>query len=890
MRAVTKVCLAGVVALSLFSACLGNRSTERVFRLGDFLPSRVQVLPSGLELILEHEKSAPVVGVGWVARAGAANDPEGKEGLAHLVEHLAFRAIHDGGFPAEQRLRQLAAPEGFAFTGTNGTRYLAFTARELLEPLLLQEVDRMRDPLAGITEAIFQRELGVVRAELDYRDPHGEASRIRPALAALLFAPGHPNRKPVGGTRESLARLTLADAQAFVAKEYQPRNLAVVLSGDLSSMGEDRILALFGKAFALAGGTPIQPVHLPNYGDKYDAPPAGNALTTISGPGPFQHVFLGWVLPPLLKEQAISEIVARRIQANLRGVGETGNLPKPLKLTVVVEPGIYGSAMIVHALLPANANARAVDAEIRSRMGWFFAAQQHDTNWYERTMFNAASRRTLEITDLRKRMLMNLGLVLTGTAYRAQYYLRDMAAMSTDEVAYFSLAYLRPDQAKTLVVRPANLPMAGPGPGIASPSRPKVDPPNNGPAPGRFPPPPGRRLQTRVLGNGLRVLVDEDPSLPTTTALWGSRVPLAPREDPAFGHLFDWQAGRRLEPTSENKHLAFSCDVEKDSVRLAVSDTFATGASVVRGLAGWHKRLREGVDLEGLADFAARYRVEVAMTMILDRQAFRKALWGDHPLGAGVAALPTGTDLGARLQAWSTELLHPRNSLLVVVGKVDAAEIFQLAEREFGPTSDPWIDQVATEPGPEVKAPKGLGEVPLGTQSEAVGRLRFGCRLPLARSPEDFAAGKLLASQVEAWVRSQFMDEAGASYSPSAFASYYRGGWGELLGEVDIPPTEMAASIAWLCQLWQGSDVLDAGTFESLRWRAQRELLFPWAASASRAGLLFERWNLGTELHRVGDPFADYQAVTLDDLNAALRGCRANALIGVLGTKAGEEK
>jgi hypothetical protein len=175
--------------------------------------------------------------------------------------------------------------------------------------------------------------------------------------------------------------------------------------------------------------------------------------------------------------------------------------------------------------------------------------------------------------------------------------------------------------------------------------------------------------------------------------------------------------------------------------------------------------------------------------------------------------------------------------------------------------------------------------VPLGALSEAVGRLRFGCRLAPARSPAGFAAGNLLASQVEEWVRSQFRDEAGASYSPSAFASFYRGGWGEVLGEVDVPTVGMADSIAWLRQLWQGEDPLDERMFESLRWRAQRELLFPWAASGARARLLFERWNRGTEIPRLGDPFADYQAVTLDDLNAALRACRANALIGVQGTK-----
>ena len=48
--------------------------------------------PSGLRVIVERAPESPVVGVTALVAVGGRQDPPGKEGLAHLVEHLAFRS------------------------------------------------------------------------------------------------------------------------------------------------------------------------------------------------------------------------------------------------------------------------------------------------------------------------------------------------------------------------------------------------------------------------------------------------------------------------------------------------------------------------------------------------------------------------------------------------------------------------------------------------------------------------------------------------------------------------------------------------------------------------------------------------------------------------------
>jgi zinc protease len=50
-------------------------------------------LPSGMRVVVEKGSTRPLVAVVNVVDVGGTDDPPGKEGLAHLVEHLAFRSV-----------------------------------------------------------------------------------------------------------------------------------------------------------------------------------------------------------------------------------------------------------------------------------------------------------------------------------------------------------------------------------------------------------------------------------------------------------------------------------------------------------------------------------------------------------------------------------------------------------------------------------------------------------------------------------------------------------------------------------------------------------------------------------------------------------------------------
>src|SRR5215470_2950221 len=65
------------------------------------------LLPSGLRVVLQEDHSAPLVAVVTVVGVGTADDPAGKEGLAHLVEHLTFEARPNGSTRRWDQLEDL---------------------------------------------------------------------------------------------------------------------------------------------------------------------------------------------------------------------------------------------------------------------------------------------------------------------------------------------------------------------------------------------------------------------------------------------------------------------------------------------------------------------------------------------------------------------------------------------------------------------------------------------------------------------------------------------------------------------------------------------------------------------------------------------------------------
>ena len=76
----------------------------------DLSQATVERLANGLTVLVLEEHAVPVVSVQMLYRAGARDEVTGTTGLAHFVEHMAFRASKS--FPATELVSRIYAVGG----------------------------------------------------------------------------------------------------------------------------------------------------------------------------------------------------------------------------------------------------------------------------------------------------------------------------------------------------------------------------------------------------------------------------------------------------------------------------------------------------------------------------------------------------------------------------------------------------------------------------------------------------------------------------------------------------------------------------------------------------------------------------------------------------------
>src|SRR5688572_25821728 len=93
--------------LCAFSACGPMRSARAPGVAALSFNVEQQRLANGLRLVRHADTSQGLVSLVLVVGSGSGRDPAGKEGLAHLVEHLVFRGQNASGVTLRDRLREL---------------------------------------------------------------------------------------------------------------------------------------------------------------------------------------------------------------------------------------------------------------------------------------------------------------------------------------------------------------------------------------------------------------------------------------------------------------------------------------------------------------------------------------------------------------------------------------------------------------------------------------------------------------------------------------------------------------------------------------------------------------------------------------------------------------
>jgi zinc protease len=188
-------------------------------------------LANGLELVVVPDRRTPVVTHMIWYKVGSADEPPGKTGIAHFLEHLMFKGTAKN--PAGRFSATLATIGGMenAFTSTDYTAYFQRVSREYLSTLMEFEADRMTGLV--LTEDNVLSERNVVLEEYNQRVGNDPASQLGEQVQAALFL-NHPYRHPVIGWRNEIDRLNREDAFDFYRRFYTPNNAVVVVAGDVA--------------------------------------------------------------------------------------------------------------------------------------------------------------------------------------------------------------------------------------------------------------------------------------------------------------------------------------------------------------------------------------------------------------------------------------------------------------------------------------------------------------------------------------------------------------------------------------------------------------------------------------------------------------------------------
>jgi zinc protease len=892
-RVVLGLLVLAALSLSACATLLPERG-KVVMRDVSF-PLRDFRLPSGLRVVVEEDRRAPVVAVVALVGVGGSSDPAGKEGLAHMVEHLAFRARHGGGASVWTRLEQVGAGQFNAFTSLDHTVYETLVPREALPELLQIEARRLAAPLEGVSEQVFAVEREVVRNELRQRNETGFIGQIFQWVQETSFPAGHPYARPVIGHHDSLSKLTLADAQRFVRANYQPENVTLVITGDVDLVAMEALLnerlpeTWHGTGLPLA----VNP-RLPQPAPEPPVAPVAAKLVTHEAAVPTPELYLSWVLPRGFDEaSALQDFVRFSLSAELgRAMLVDGDIAG---IGSELVPGTRASLLLVRVALvkgdhPEKSAETVLDQVYRvwnSEGGaGDVLARQFIFDRMHRTVVVGMA---LDAEDLVSRAVRRAEVTHFSLDARAYGRIQSaLAALDGSKLTDFAYHWLQRDRARILLVKPgesgvpALTSVTGLPPDEVAATGPK------GPLPAALT--SSAPITSLRLGNGLEVVLAPRPGLPLVhveVALGGGEV----SGKRGVAELAEWAAFPKssFQGAPADYGLRSSEQLYRDHLRYEISGAAGNVGNMLAILA---ERLSSmGTEYAILSFFKEnvlpwRKAVEAHPELQMQR-ALQRALYGEHPYGQSTSAEEQGKVTQSEVEEWLSQVHRPANAVVVISGEFDPQQVMPLVHQYLGGWGGKGAP-VEPPPLPALGAPSARPELILTPRPGATqGHVQLACRLP-ETTPEAAARYALMAAVLRARMWHQIREQMGATYGFHTQVSMARGGAAHLLLEGVVDGPQLGASMtavrsALTAYAKEGVPPVD---LESARSRLLAEQSVALTSAGDWADALLNARVLGWDPAAVAGRPGLLQAVTAADLQKEFAACSERLVVAVTGDEA----
>jgi predicted Zn-dependent peptidase len=377
-----------------------------------------RTLKNGMRVLMVERHDNPTVATYLMFKVGGVNDPQGRTGIAHMLEHMMFKGSRIYGTtnykaevpimekidrtiaeleaerakrtspllkPDEEKIKQLeeqlnslqdeqkqyiVSDEMWqtyqrlggvglnAATGDETTQYFVSLPSNQLEVWAMVEADRLANPVFRE----FYPERDVVAEERRMRvdtDPDG---LLWENFAATAFQ-AHPYRNPVVGWQSDIANFRREEVLDYFKTFYAPNNAIAVIVGDINP---DKTVALLEKYFGVIPPQPQPRRHIPEEPQQQGE---RRAVVTFDAQPQF---YIGYHVPAVGHEDGYALDVMAQLLGGVSRGSRTGRLYKSLvlekKLALGVGAGsssqLYPSLFVIDATPAQDKTTAEVEAAI----------------------------------------------------------------------------------------------------------------------------------------------------------------------------------------------------------------------------------------------------------------------------------------------------------------------------------------------------------------------------------------------------------------------------------------------------------------------------------------------------------------------------------------------
>jgi zinc protease len=414
----------------------------------NFPPYQVRTLPNGLQVVAVSHHEQPAVSLRLILRAGGAQDPPDRPGVAYLAASLLDQGTTTK--TAEQIATTIDSIGGAIGSGAGSdvTFINAAVMKDSLGVALDLVSDLTRHPAFAKEEIERQRQQILSGLKVSYDDPDYLAGVVFDRLVYGF----HPYGKPDSGTPESIGAITREDLLVFHRRWFGANNAILAIVGDVTA---DEAFAGAQRAFGSWERVEVPPVK------PEAAPPPTGRVVIVDRPGAAQtEIRVGNIALPRRHRDYLALDIAMKILG-----GEGGNR---LHRVLRSERGLtYGASADLNALKDTG----DIVAETDTRSEKTAEALRLIVEEIVRLQRQRVQQR--ELSDAREYLTGSFPLtvetpsaialqVLNAVFYGLdlndlQTYRERVNMISVDDIQRVAQLYLRPDKLSIVLVGDASV-------------------------------------------------------------------------------------------------------------------------------------------------------------------------------------------------------------------------------------------------------------------------------------------------------------------------------------------------------------------------------------------------------------------------------------------------